>query len=77
MPQLTGWSLAREILAIRSETPIILCTGFSDQTHEEKARSAGIRTFLFKPLIMQDLATAVREALDSPAGGKPPEQGQL
>ena len=77
MPQLTGWSLAREILAIRPEIPIILCTGFSDQANEEKARSAGIRTFLFKPLVMQDLATAVREALDGPAGGKPPEQGQL
>jgi PAS domain S-box-containing protein len=77
MPHLTGWSLAREILAIRPEIPIILCTGFSDQANEEKARSAGIRAFLFKPLIMQELATAVREAIDGPAGGKPPEQGQL
>jgi CheY-like chemotaxis protein len=77
MPQLTGLSLAREILAIRPEIPIILCTGFSDQANEEKARSAGIRAFLFKPLIMQDLATAVREVLDGPTDGKPPEQQPL
>jgi CheY-like chemotaxis protein len=76
MPQLTGLSLAREILAIRPEIPIILCTGFSDPANEEKARSVGIRKFLFKPLVMQDLAAAVREALDGQAGGKPPGKGQ-
>jgi len=30
MPHMTGTELAREIFAIRSETPLILCTGFSD-----------------------------------------------
>ena len=75
MPRLTGMSLAREILAIRPGIPTILCTGFSDQANEEKAQSVGIRALLYKPMTMQGLATAVRAALDGPAGRQAMERG--
>jgi PAS domain S-box-containing protein len=64
MPQITGLNLAREILAIQPELPIILCTGFSEQADEVKAHSAGIRAFLFKPIVIAELANSLRKALD-------------
>lgn len=65
MPQLTGEALAREILAIRENIPIILCTGFSDVFDEESARAMGIRGYLHKPTVGAELAAVVRQVLDS------------
>jgi CheY-like chemotaxis protein len=64
MPNLTGDKLAAEILNVRPDIPIILCTGFSDQISEDKAKRMGIRKFIFKPIVMTDLAETVRSALD-------------
>ena len=64
MPGLRGDELARQLLAIRPDIPIVLCTGFSEMVSEEKAREIGIRRFIMKPMYMRDLAKAVREALD-------------
>lgn len=64
MPHMTGDILAREMMLIRPDIPIILCTGFSDLMSEDKARSMGLREFITKPLVMKHLARAVRYALD-------------
>ncbi len=64
MPKMTGKMLAGEILKIRPEMPVILCTGFSELISEETSREIGIRKFLMKPLSRNDLAATVREVLD-------------
>ena len=64
MPNMTGDKLAQELLRIRPGIPIILCTGFSEYLTEEKAKAMGIREFVMKPLVMKDLAKAMRRALD-------------
>jgi FixJ family two-component response regulator len=64
MPQLTGKELAQEMLHARPTLPIILCTGFSEIITEETAKQAGIKTFILKPIIMKELADAIRRALD-------------
>ncbi|MCE5244015.1 MAG: response regulator [Desulfobacteraceae bacterium] len=66
MPYLTGRDLAVEILGIRPDLPIILCTGFSPDVQEEEA-VPGIRKVLIKPLSMKRLVLAVREVLDEQA----------
>jgi two-component system cell cycle sensor histidine kinase/response regulator CckA len=43
MPKMTGDNLAKEILSIRQEMPIILCSGFSDRIDVEKTAALGIR----------------------------------
>ena len=63
MPQMTGDKLAKAILKIRSELPIILCTGFSESLNEKKAAKAGIRLLLHKPILKKDLANALSKAL--------------
>ena len=64
MPQLTGIELAREIKRLRTDVPIILVTGFSEDAAWKKAKDAGIQGCLLKPIIVSDLAEAIRRALD-------------
>jgi signal transduction histidine kinase/ActR/RegA family two-component response regulator len=63
MPHLTGGELAKELLAIRADIPIILCTGFSASFTEELAKKIGIREYLMKPVIIQELTEKIRAAL--------------
>ena len=64
MPEMTGDRLAQALLNIRPDIPIILCTGFSHKITEKKAKRFGIKAFLMKPLVIQDLATTIRKVLD-------------
>ena len=63
MPDMTGAELSRELLEIRSDLPIILCTGYSELITRERAKDLGISEFLEKPLTTTGLAKAVRLAL--------------
>ncbi|HPG42010.1 MAG TPA: two-component regulator propeller domain-containing protein [bacterium] len=65
MPNLTGADLSKEILRIRPDMPIILCTGYSESITQEKALALGIREFILKPLTMTTIASAIRRSLDS------------
>jgi PAS domain S-box-containing protein len=65
MPKLTGLNLARKLLTIRNNIPIILCTGHSDSTSPEKAKEAGVKEFLIKPLGKQQLAEVIRRVLNT------------
>ena len=67
MPHMAGAQLVSEILKLRSDIPVILCTGHSETVSPETAKGLGIREFLMKPLVRQELAEAVRRALDGPS----------
>jgi CheY-like chemotaxis protein len=64
MPNMTGDKLAGELMNIRPDIPIILCTGFSEKMSKERAEALGIKDFLMKPIVKSDLAKTVREVLD-------------
>jgi CheY-like chemotaxis protein len=64
MPNMTGVELARELMRIQPEIPIILCTGFSEEITPERAKAIGLKNFILKPIIMSQIATAIRHALD-------------
>ncbi|MGA7239692.1 MAG: ATP-binding protein [Bryobacteraceae bacterium] len=66
MPQMGGSELAARLLALRPDLPLVFMSGYPDaQFSGIDPRSAG-RRFLRKPLTPDALASAVREALDSP-----------
>ncbi|HIJ56173.1 MAG TPA: response regulator [Deltaproteobacteria bacterium] len=65
MPRMTGDKLAKEILSIRFDIPIILCTGYSSLIDEDKAKDIGIAAFVMKPISMQELANTIRNVLDT------------
>jgi CheY-like chemotaxis protein len=64
MPNLNGIDLAQEIYKFRSDIPIILFTGFSDDSLKDKAKAAGIRSFVTKPIMMRNMAKIIRDVLD-------------
>jgi len=68
MPFMPGSELAKEVLAIRPDLPIILCTGYSAILSEEKAREIGIKRYAYKPLQGNELARLVRQVLDDGKG---------
>ena len=65
MPFMTGEVLAKKLLAIRPDLPIIICTGFSERFQEKHAQVIGIKGFLMKPVIKSALASEVRRVLDN------------
>ncbi len=61
MPTLPGAELARRLLAIRPELPIILCSGYSDAVDADSAKTLGIREFVMKPIAGRALAAVLQK----------------
>lgn len=64
MPAMTGSELAREMLSLRPDLPVVMLTGYSESIDRSRAMQTGIREFLFKPVKKESLARALREVLD-------------
>jgi CheY-like chemotaxis protein len=65
MPNISGDQLASELIKIRPDIPVVICTGFSERMPEERAKTLGIKGFLMKPIVMKDLSKTIREVLDA------------
>lgn len=63
MPGLNGQELAKGLLAIRPDLPIVLCTGFSELVDEKQARECGITGYIMKPYDVSSLDRIIREVL--------------
>ncbi|MBF0235706.1 MAG: response regulator, partial [Desulfamplus sp.] len=64
MPNMSGDKLAVELIKIRPDIPVLLCTGFSTIMSEDKALAMGIKGFLMKPVSIGDLGKKIRDVLD-------------
>ncbi len=64
MPHMTGADLAQELMRIKPNIPIILCTGFSAKIDDQKASAMGIRAFVLKPIVKREIAATIRKVLD-------------
>ena len=64
MPGMTGDSLASELMKIRPDIPIIICTGYSEKIDEQRAKGLGIKGLMMKPFTIRSLSKTVRDALD-------------
>jgi len=63
MPQMTGEDLAREIMGLRPDMPVILCSGFSARMDEVKAKAMGIKAFVSKPVLKREIGETIRQVL--------------
>lgn len=63
MPDLTGDILARKIIAIRPDIPIIVCTGYSERINPDIVKEIGIRELAMKPVVMKDIAQMIERVL--------------
>ncbi len=68
MPQMTGEELARTILGIRPDLPVVLCTGYTEAVSPEQMKLSGIDRVAFKPLDVEDMNRIVGEMLGPQAG---------
>ena len=64
MPRMTGDRLTAEVLKIRPQMPVIICTGYSERMSAEKAEALGVRKYVEKPIDLRNLASSIREVLD-------------
>lgn len=64
MPNMTGLGLAVELLRIKPDIPVILCTGFSTSVSPERIEKIGIKGLVMKPILVAELSKAIRKALD-------------
>ena len=61
MPKLTGVEMAKAILEVRPDIPIILCSGYSDNVDKLGVESIGIMTYMDKPLNMKSLFKEIKK----------------
>jgi CheY-like chemotaxis protein len=64
MPHMSGDKLSAELMRVRPQIPVILCTGYHSTISDESARKIGIKAFTYKPIAMNDLAKTIRSVLD-------------
>jgi PAS domain S-box-containing protein len=64
MPDMPGDKLIKEVLKIRPNMPIILCSGYSDRINEDMLKELGITAYAMKPLNGVELIKTVRNVLD-------------
>ena len=64
MPNMTGDTLAMELMKIRPDIPVIICTGYSERMDDERAQELGIKGLIMKPFTIRSLSKTVRNVLD-------------
>jgi PAS domain S-box-containing protein len=64
MPRVNGLELAREIHALRSDLPVLLVSGYSEEFSARDLAEAGVRGVLRKPISNAQLAVALRSVLN-------------
>ena len=64
MPHVPGDELSKQILDIRNDIPIIICSGYNERLTESKALAMGVKKYVQKPLLNEKLASLIREILD-------------
>jgi two-component system, cell cycle sensor histidine kinase and response regulator CckA len=69
MPNMTGTELAKKLLEIRPDVPIILCSGFSEIIDQDDAVKIGVQKVIAKPFVFSEVADIARGLLLKTATG--------
>jgi two-component system, LuxR family, response regulator FixJ len=71
MPDMNGIDLAGRLRRRDIAAPVILITGYPDEHISARAKAAGVRDVLMKPLLDESLVTRIRGAIQEgrPIGG--------
>lgn len=64
MPQMNGLELSQQLAAIRPGLPIILSTGFGEDTIKN-AKASSIQAVMHKPFTIKELTSALQNAFES------------
>lgn len=64
MPDMTGDKLAVEMMQVRSDIPVILCTGSDGTLFRDRIMETGVRAILMKPFTIRQITKLIRNVLD-------------
>ncbi len=64
MPYMTGLDLAKKLLRIRPDIPVILYSGLNEHIPLDEVKEAGIKEFFAKPISKDEFARVIRRVLD-------------
>jgi two-component system KDP operon response regulator KdpE len=64
MPDIRGAEALRLMRALRPTLRVVVISGHQDGVSRREIDECGVEGFLAKPFVMDELAAAVREALD-------------
>ena len=67
MPIISGFDLAKEILQVRSDIPVILTTGYVRDEDQVMAEQIGVRQLLLKGQTVNELGVALQGILGKPS----------
>ena len=67
MPELSGVELARQLLAIRPDLPVIVISGYVSDELRLAARAVGVREVIQKQYTLEELGPAIQRALGAEA----------
>ena len=65
MPIMTGDRLALEIVKIRKNIPIVMCTGSDINFSKEEATQMGIKAVIMKPLLGNELKEILHKIIET------------
>lgn len=65
MPRMTGDKLSREILKLRGDIPIIVCTGYHEKFTASEAEKAGVKKYIQKPVSVPDLLKEIKDLVNA------------
>jgi DNA-binding NtrC family response regulator len=65
MPHMNGVKLSENLKKVRTDIPIIICTGYGSLIDEKKATKLGIAAYIMKPIVMSEIAKTIRKVLDA------------
>ena len=63
MPELTGLQLFEQVRKICKDTPVLLCSGYSEHVSKESAAKLGLNGYLAKPFTAEQLLSEVYRIL--------------
>jgi CheY-like chemotaxis protein len=61
MPGMSGFHLARAMLELRPDLPIVMTSGYVRPTDREAARNLGVRDLILKPDTVEELTVALEK----------------
>lgn len=74
MAEMDGLELTLRLRRLDVSTPIVMITGYPDESISARASSAGVRRVLLKPNLEENLVECVRNAIDARDAGGGPEK---
>ena len=64
MPKMTGFDMAKRLMKLRPEIPVILCSGYNEEVTDQNIKDAGIRAYLMKPMTKAALSKVIFDVLN-------------